>query len=149
MHMNKQVIAPVLLSLFLVPGFLSAQGSNVLRFIPQIDLAFLDPHFTTAYVTRGHGHMVFDTLYGQDSSFKASPQMVEGHVVENDGRLWTLTLRPGLLWHDGESAQFATYASPPNPRREPGPMPRLARSATRPARSGAEPRQNDVSTRAW
>ena len=39
-----------------------AQGTGVLRFIPQIDLAFLDPHFTTAYITRGHGHMVFDTL---------------------------------------------------------------------------------------
>ncbi len=85
-----------------MPRLAAAQGSRVLKFIPQIDLAFLDPHWTTAYVTRGHGHMVFDTLYGQDGSFKASPQMVEGHVVENDGRLWTLTLRPGLLWHDGE-----------------------------------------------
>ncbi len=80
----------------------TAQSAAVLRFIPQIDLAFLDPHFTTAYVTRGHGHMVFDTLYGCDANFKAHPQMVQGHVVENDGKLWTLTLREGLLWHDGE-----------------------------------------------
>src|SRR3954447_14030265 len=85
-----------------MPRLAAAQGQRVLKFIPQIDLAFLDPHFTTAYVTRGHGHMVFDTLYGQDSNFKASPQMVEGHVVENDGLLWTLTLREGLFWHDGE-----------------------------------------------
>ena len=85
-----------------MPRLAAAQGSRVLKFIPQIDLAFLDPHWTTAYVTRGHGHMVFDTLYGQDGSFKASPQMVEGHVVAEDGKLWTLTLRPGLLWHDGE-----------------------------------------------
>ena len=28
--------------------------------------------------------------------------MLEGHVVENDGKLWKLTLRDGLLWHDGE-----------------------------------------------
>jgi peptide/nickel transport system substrate-binding protein len=28
--------------------------------------------------------------------------MVEGHTVENDGKLWKLTLRPGLSWHDGE-----------------------------------------------
>ena len=26
--------------------------------------------------------------------------MVEGHVVENDGRDWTLTLRDGLSFHD-------------------------------------------------
>src|ERR671916_886032 len=85
------------------PRLARAQGGGgTLRFIPQIDLAFLDPHFTTAYVTRGHGHMVFDTLYGQDGSFRASPQMLEGHAVEDGGKLWTLTLRPGLLWHDGE-----------------------------------------------
>jgi peptide/nickel transport system substrate-binding protein len=81
---------------------LACAAGGTLKFVPQIDLAFLDPHFTTAYVTRGHGHMVFDTLYGQDGSFRASPQMVEGHVVEDGGKLWTLTLRPGLLWHDGE-----------------------------------------------
>jgi len=27
--------------------------------------------------------------------------MVEGHVVEEDGKRWTLTLRPGLVFHDG------------------------------------------------
>jgi peptide/nickel transport system substrate-binding protein len=46
--------------------------------------------------------MVFDTLYGVDGSFRATPQMVEGHTIEADGKLWTLTLRDGLLWHDGE-----------------------------------------------
>jgi hypothetical protein len=44
---------------------------------------------------------VFDTLYGQNGSFIASPQMVAGHTTENDGKLWKLTLREGLLWHDG------------------------------------------------
>jgi peptide/nickel transport system substrate-binding protein len=28
--------------------------------------------------------------------------MLEGHVVDNDGKLWKLTLRDGLLWHDGQ-----------------------------------------------
>jgi peptide/nickel transport system substrate-binding protein len=28
--------------------------------------------------------------------------MVAGHVVENDGKTWKLTLREGLLFHDGE-----------------------------------------------
>ncbi len=87
---------------FAAPRLALAQDSKVLRFIPQIDLAFLDPHFTTAYVTRGHGHMVFDMLYGSDASFNPHPQMVAGHTIENDGKLWNLTLRPGLKWHDGE-----------------------------------------------
>lgn len=84
-----------------LPSVVRAAGMTTLKFIPQIDLAFLDPHWTTANVTRGHGYMVFDTLYGQDGSYTPQPQMVEGHVVENDGKLWTLTLRRGLLWHDG------------------------------------------------
>ena len=53
-------------------------------------------------MTRNHGYMVFDTLYGIDGNFVAQPQMVEGHRTDDNGRLWELTLRDGLLWHDGE-----------------------------------------------
>jgi len=84
------------------PSISRGQGTRLLRFIPQADLVVLDPIWTTAYVTRNHGFMVFDTLYGQDSTYKTSPQMVAGHNVENDGKLWKLTLRDGLKWHDGE-----------------------------------------------
>jgi peptide/nickel transport system substrate-binding protein len=79
-----------------------AQGSRVLRFIPQTDLSVLDPIWTTVYATRDHANMVFDTLYGTDSQHRTSPQMVAGHVVEDDGLTWRLTLRDGLKWHDGE-----------------------------------------------
>ncbi|UFN50852.1 ABC transporter substrate-binding protein [Roseomonas sp. OT10] len=84
------------------PAQVRAQRQTTLRFIPQIDLVYLDPVYTTPYVTRNHGFLVWDTLYGVDSSFKAQPQMVEGHTVEADGTLWNLKLRDGLLWHDGE-----------------------------------------------
>jgi peptide/nickel transport system substrate-binding protein len=84
------------------PRLALAQSTKLMRFIPRIDLAVADPHGSLAYVTRGHGQMVFDTLYGMDSSFRPRPQMVEGHVVGNDGRLWTVTLRESLFWHDGE-----------------------------------------------
>jgi peptide/nickel transport system substrate-binding protein len=49
--------------------------------------------------------MVFDTLYGQsghEDGFKAEPQMVAGHVVEDGGKTWKLTLRDGLLFHNEE-----------------------------------------------
>ena len=84
------------------PSFLRAQAATTLRFTPQQDLVTLDPVTTTAYATRNHGYMVFDTLYGMDSRFQATPQMVEGHRVEDEGRRWDLTLREGLRWHDGE-----------------------------------------------
>jgi len=83
------------------PALAQGTGSRVLKFIPQADLTVLDPVWTTAYVTRNHGLAVFDTLYGTDASYNAQPQMVAGHTVENDGKLWRLTLRPGLMFHDG------------------------------------------------
>ena len=84
------------------PGLVRAEGASTLRFIPQADLVVLDPMWTTAYVTRNHGFMVFDTLFGQDAQYRASPQMLEGAATADDGKRWTLTLRDGLRFHDGE-----------------------------------------------
>jgi peptide/nickel transport system substrate-binding protein len=84
------------------PSIAAAQGRRVLRFIPQTDLTILDPIFSPVYATRTHAYMIFDTLYGQDGSFQASPQMLDGHAVEDDGKTWRLVLRNGLKWHDGE-----------------------------------------------
>lgn len=83
------------------PAIARAAGERVLKFIPQSDLAALDPMWTSATVTRNHAYLVFDTLYAQDGKFTAQPQMVAGHTVENDGKLWKLTLRDGLSFHDG------------------------------------------------
>ncbi len=84
------------------PALAQTSNSRLLRFIPQADLTVLDPMWTTAYVTRNHGFMVFDTLFGLDSQYKPSPQMLAGFKTEEDGKLWTLGLRAGLKFHDGE-----------------------------------------------
>ncbi len=76
--------------------------ARVLRYVPQADLTVIDPVMTTAYITRYHATMVWDQLYGIDSDLQPHPRMVEGHTVEDDGRLWTFTLREGLRFHDGE-----------------------------------------------
>jgi peptide/nickel transport system substrate-binding protein len=83
------------------PALAQGSAARTLKFIPQADLTVLDPIWTTAYVTRNHGLAVFDTLYGTDARYAAQPQMVAGHTVENDDKLWRLTLRPGLTFHDG------------------------------------------------
>ena len=100
--MNRRQLLATTLALA-APRLATAQTRpSVLKFIPESDVTILDPIWTTATVTRNHGYLVFDTLYGQDDSFAMSPQMVEGHSIENDGRLWRLTLREGLKFHDGE-----------------------------------------------
>ncbi len=83
------------------PHLARAQGSRVLKFIPQSDLSVLDPIWSQAYVVRTHGMMVFDTLYGMDSAYQIQPQMAAGHSVEDAGKTWRITLRDGLAWHDG------------------------------------------------
>src|ERR1700757_5038779 len=85
-----------------LPGQVRAEAQTTLLFIPVIDLVFLDPIYATAQVTRNHGFMVFDTLYGMNTALEVSPQMLSGHVVSSDERQWDLTLRDGLVWHGGE-----------------------------------------------
>jgi peptide/nickel transport system substrate-binding protein len=84
-----------------LPSVARGQGAQVLTVAPQADLASLDPVWTTSYQTRDHGFLVFDTLFGLDSAFKPSPQMADGAVSDADGKTWRITLRDGLLFHDG------------------------------------------------
>jgi peptide/nickel transport system substrate-binding protein len=88
-------------ALLAAPAIARAAGSSTLRFVPYTDLAIIDPMVTTGLVTRTHALMVFDTLYGLDEAITPQPQMVAGHVVEDGGKVWRLTLREGLLFHDG------------------------------------------------
>lgn len=84
------------------PRIAGAQAQSELRFIPHADLASLDPVWTTADITRNHGNMIYDLLYGLDADFQPHPQMVDGHRIEEDGLVWQLKLRDGLRFHDGE-----------------------------------------------
>jgi peptide/nickel transport system substrate-binding protein len=76
--------------------------ARTLIHVPQANLTSLDPVWTTALVTRNYAAMVFETLYGRDAQLNPQPQMVEGHQVENNGLRWTMRLREGLAFHDGE-----------------------------------------------
>ena len=80
-------------------------AARLLKYIPETDLAILDPIVTTAYVTRNHAYMVWDTLYGLDADYQAHPQMVERHAVEDEGRRVTMKLREGLRFHNGEAVR--------------------------------------------
>ena len=84
-----------------------ADDKKTLRFIPQTDVQVLDPIWTTAYVTRNHGYMVFDTLFAIDSKFKPHPQMVEGFEESSDKLNYSFVLRDGLKFHDGQPVRGA------------------------------------------
>src|SRR5436853_6635802 len=85
-----------------MPRLAGAARANTLTFVPTSDLAVLDPIVTFNRPTRNYAYLVFDTLYGLDTSWQAQPQMVQGHEVDDDGLTWNLRLRDALYFHDKE-----------------------------------------------
>jgi len=79
-----------------------AQGETILRVTPHSNLVILDPIWTTAYITRNHGYMVYDTLFGTAADGTVKPQMVDSWELSADKRTWTFHLRDGLEFHDGK-----------------------------------------------
>ncbi len=84
------------------PSLALAQNSKVLRFVPQANLANLDPIWGTQYVVRNASLLIWDTLYGVDANLEPKPQMVESHEATDGAKTWTFKLRPGLKFHDNE-----------------------------------------------
>jgi peptide/nickel transport system substrate-binding protein len=84
------------------PSIQAQKGQQILRFVAQADLKSLDPIWTTAYITRNHGYLVYDTLFGTDENSEVRPQMVDRTTVSPNGMKYTFTLRDGLKWHDGQ-----------------------------------------------
>jgi peptide/nickel transport system substrate-binding protein len=79
-----------------------APAQTTLRAVMHSDLKILDPIWTTAYIVRNHGYMIYDVLLAQDEKGEIKPQMVEKYEALADGKGYTFTLRDGLLWHDGQ-----------------------------------------------
>ncbi|MCW5636087.1 MAG: ABC transporter substrate-binding protein [Rubrivivax sp.] len=100
---TRRMLGPVAL---VAAALLAAPGAHaqekVLRVVPHSNLAVLDPIWTTAYMSRNHGYMIYDTLFGTDENGRVKPQMVESWVESPDKRLWTFKLRKGLEFHDGK-----------------------------------------------
>ena len=83
-------------------GAVAAQDRSVLRVVPSSDLTVLDPVWTTAYIVRTHGYLIYDTLFAMDANDRPQPMMVDRWTVSDDRLTWTFTLRPGLEFHDGQ-----------------------------------------------
>jgi peptide/nickel transport system substrate-binding protein len=103
--MRRRPLLASLAASFATPALAQPAAARTLRFIPIADLGPLDPIVTTTYITRNHAYLVWDTLYGLDEQYRPQPQMAAGHTVEQDGRLVRITLRPGLVFHDGTAVR--------------------------------------------
>ena len=84
------------------PAIAGTGDNKLLRYVPTADLSGLDPSWTTTQVSITHGYYVFDTLFSLNAAQAPQPQMAAGASVSDDGRVWSIPLRDGLIFHDGE-----------------------------------------------
>ena len=101
MPSRREFLAGAAAATVAAPARVGAAERRVLRFVPRSDLAILDPVWSSALITRNHGYMVFDTLFGVDDAFQPRPQMLAGFTNSDDELTWRLMLRDGQSWHDG------------------------------------------------
>src|ERR1700736_620597 len=97
-----------------LPSRAIAAGKTITA-VMHSDLRVIDPGFTTAYITRDHGYMVYDTLLATDANFKIQPQMADWKVSD-DKLTYTFTLRDGLKWHDGTQVTAEDCVAAPKRR---------------------------------
>ena len=90
-----------LVSALLLSPAVQAQ-TKTLKVVPHANITILDPVWTTAFVTRNHGYMIYDTLFGTDLEGKVKPQMVDTWSLSKDKLVWSFVLRDGLEFHDGK-----------------------------------------------
>jgi peptide/nickel transport system substrate-binding protein len=84
-----------------------ALAQTTLRFVPHAEIKIVDPVWSTGYITRNHGFMVYDQLFALNGKLEPQPQMIASHKVSADGLVWDFTLRPGQTWHDGKPVTAA------------------------------------------
>ncbi|MBR1222721.1 ABC transporter substrate-binding protein [Bradyrhizobium sp. U87765 SZCCT0131] len=96
---GRKLLLTTALALPILASPIVAQAKTI-RAVMHSDLRVIDPIITTAYITRDHGYMVYDTLLAIDADFRIRPQMADWKVSD-DKLIYTFTLRDGLKWHDG------------------------------------------------
>jgi peptide/nickel transport system substrate-binding protein len=89
------------------PAISQRAAARTLRLVPHADLANFDPVWTSAFIARNAGVLVWDTLYGVDAKLQPQRQMIEAEEISPDALVWTFRLRPGLRFHDGEPVRAA------------------------------------------
>jgi peptide/nickel transport system substrate-binding protein len=78
----------------------AAAGAQTLKVAMGSDVKILDPIWSTAYIQRDFGYMVWDVLFALDDKLAVKPAMVETWNVSADQLTWTFTLRDNK-WSNG------------------------------------------------
>lgn len=62
----------------------------------------LDPHKTTAWITKDASRPIFETLVAADGNYNVKPLLAESFEVSEDAKTFTFKLRKGVKFHNGK-----------------------------------------------
>jgi len=90
----------------------TAQAQTTLRIGLAEDPDILDPTLARTYVGRIVFASICDKLFDIDEKLNVVPQLALSHETSEDGKVVTITLRPGVTFQDGEKldAEAARYS---------------------------------------
>src|SRR5438132_696313 len=67
----------------------------------------IDPHMTTAVITREIAINIFETLYTLDAKHQPIPLLAEGADVLDGGKRYVIRLRKDVKFHNGKDLSSA------------------------------------------
>ena len=100
------VLLALILAVFAVPASAQDNGEEVVvRVALHADEKNLNPFVAPKAQPLTHDltMLVYDTLFWSQSQLNPEPWLATGAEPSDDFRTWTVTLRSGVLWHDGEA----------------------------------------------
>ena len=90
------------------PGSQSTQGVELT--VQGVEFASLDPHFSSFAQDISLHRMVWRGLYSLDIDNVPQPAMADGPPqVSADGKVYTIELKEGLLWSDGDDLKAQDF----------------------------------------
>ncbi len=62
----------------------------------------MDPHGINSNIVGGIGVHIYEPLFSLDQNYEVQPVLAEGYTVSEDGLVYTITLRQGVKFHNGQ-----------------------------------------------
>ncbi len=88
-------------------GSAAASGQDV-EYRDELQIALpaspdgLDPHATSSLVTVDIACNIMEPLFGLDSKYEPQPVLAKSYKVSDDGLVYTIELREGIVFHNGK-----------------------------------------------
>ena len=69
----KRTLLTTMAALVAAFVMVDAEAQTTLRVVKHSDLKIVDPIWTTAYISRNHGYMIYDTLLAMNEKQELAP----------------------------------------------------------------------------